>query len=82
MNRLNIIIIVINICLIEAIIIFNGLRISFENTVLSLGDKQIVLVENTRFLDLKNTLESEEVLKVKKKNSKRWFIKSLVALNF
>lgn len=35
MNRLNIIIIVINICLIEAIIIFNGLRISFENTGLS-----------------------------------------------
>ena len=35
MNRLNIIIIVINICLIEAIIIFNGLRISIENTCLS-----------------------------------------------
>ena len=43
MNRLNIIIIVINICLIEAIIIFNGLRISFENTVLSQKNLNAIL---------------------------------------
>lgn len=43
MNRLNIIIIVINICLIEAIIIFNGLRISFENTGLSQKNLNAIL---------------------------------------
>ena len=43
MNRLNIIIIVINICLIEAIIIFNGLRISFENTGFSQKNLNAIL---------------------------------------